>query len=147
MTEKNKYIVRQFIETVINNCQEGSVVRFISPDYIDHNSKGKKPTGITGVLQHIREVRATYPDLKVIIHDQISENDTVVTRVSITGTHRGHWLGMKPTHRKVLIDAVNIDRIKNGLIIEHWGMANTLEALLDIGATITTEGNTQPSGE
>jgi len=49
---------------------------------------------------------------------------------------------MKPTHKQVAIDAVNINRIKNGLIVEHWGVANTLEALLDIGA-IKLEENEQ----
>ncbi len=140
MTEKNKNIVRQFIETVINNRKEDQAARFVSPDYIDHNNSSEKPTGVEGLLRHINAVRSTYPDLKVIIHEQIAEDDFVVSRVSITGTHKGVWLGIRPTHKHVSIDAVNIDRIKDGLIVEHWGMANTLEALLDIGA-IKTEGD------
>ncbi|NOY53856.1 MAG: ester cyclase [Deltaproteobacteria bacterium] len=142
MTEKNKEIVRQFIETVINNREESQADQFISPDYIDHNSKSEKPIGIDGLIQHIHAVRSTYPDLKIIVHDQVAEDDMVVSRISITGTHEGNWLRMKPTHKQVAIDAVNINRIKNGLIVEHWGVANTLEALLDIGA-IKLEENEQ----
>ncbi len=122
MTENNKAIVSQFIETIINNREEDRAAQFLSPDCID------------SMIQHIHAVRSTYHDLKVVIHSQIAEDDMVVSRISITGTHEGGWLGMKPTHKQVAIDAVNINRIKNGLIVEHWGVANTLEALLDIGA-------------
>ena len=41
---------------------------------------------------------------------------------------------MEPTNKTIRIDAVNIDRIRDGKIVEHWGAANTLEALLEIGA-------------
>ncbi len=133
MSEKNKELVRNFIETVINKRQEHLAADFIAPDYIDHNSSAE-PVGIDGMLCHIRAVRSTYPDLKVVIHDQIAEGEKVVTHISIIGTHEGRWLGMTPTYQRVSIDAVNIDRVKNGKIIEHRGMANTLEALLEIGA-------------
>jgi len=138
MTEKNKQIVREFIDTVINRREYDQAKLFISPDYIDHNSESGEPTDIDGLLRHIKAVRTTYPGLKVTIHDQIAEKDMVVTRICITGTHEGDWLGMKPTHKQLSIDAVNINRIENELIVEHWGMANTLEALLEIGAIKTT---------
>jgi len=130
MTKKNNEVVRQFIETVINNREESRAAKFLSPDCIE------------GMIEHIHAVRSTYPDLKVIIHSQIAEDDMVVSRISITGTHEGDWLGMKPTHQHVSIDAVNINRVKNDLIVEHWGVANTLEALLNIGA-IKLEKNEQ----
>jgi len=134
MTDRNKLIVREFIETVINRCEYDQVGRFVSPGYIDHNNASKELAGIDGLIRHVRAVHATYPDLKIVIHEQIAERDMVATRISISGTHAGEWLGMKPTHKRVSIDAVNIDRIENGMIVEHRGMANTLEALLEIGA-------------
>jgi predicted ester cyclase len=50
------------------------------------------------------------------------------------GTHTETYLGLTPTNKPIVIEGVNIDRIKNGKIIEHWGAANTLEALVSIGA-------------
>ncbi len=122
MTENNQAIVRQFIEMIINQREESCAARFLSPNCID------------SMIQHIHAVRSTYPDLKVVIHGQIAEGDMAVSRVRITGTHEGNWLGMKPTHQQVAIDAVNIHHLENGLIVEHWGVANRLKALLDIGA-------------
>jgi predicted ester cyclase len=57
-----------------------------------------------------------------------------VTRVTARGTHEGVWLGMRPTGKKVEMTGVNIDRVVDGLIVEHSGAANTLEPLLEIGA-------------
>jgi hypothetical protein len=71
---------------------------------------------------------------EVRVRDQIAEGEMVVTRVMAKGTHTGPYLGLTPTNKPILIEGVNIDRIRNGKIIEHWGAANTLEALVSIGA-------------
>jgi predicted ester cyclase len=76
----------------------------------------------------------TYPDLSVTVGDQIAEGEMVVTRVTARGTHKGAYLGLTPTNKAIVIEGVNIDRIRDGEIVEHWGAANTLEALVSIGA-------------
>jgi len=43
-------------------------------------------------------------------------------------------LKMKPTGKKVEIIAVNVDKVVDGLIVEHGGAANMFEALFEIGA-------------
>ncbi|MHC1766322.1 MAG: ester cyclase [Verrucomicrobiia bacterium] len=79
-------------------------------------------------------MRQTYPDLHLTIDRQVAEGDWVVTLVTARGTHSGTWLGMKPTGKAVEITAVNVDRVVDGLIVEHGGAANLLEPLLEIGA-------------
>jgi predicted ester cyclase len=79
-------------------------------------------------------VRQTYPDLQLTVEQQIAEGDWVVTHVTGRGTHKGEWLGMKPTRKNVEITAVNIDRVIDGRIVEHGGAANVFEELLRIGA-------------
>jgi len=65
---------------------------------------------------------------------QIAEGDLVASEVIMRGTHRGEWLGMAPTGKSVVVTAVNIDRVAEGLIVEHGGAANLLSPLLEIGA-------------
>jgi len=129
----NKEIAKRFIEEVVNTGDLDKVSEFIDPMYKDHNDKENDITGIDGAKAHIIAVRSTYPDLKVTIEQQISEGDIVMSRFIANATHQGEWLGMKPTHKPIVIHGVNIDRIKSNKIIEHWGMANSLEALLAIG--------------
>ena len=92
-------------------------------------------------------VRQTYPDLHLTIDRQVAEGDWVVTQVTARGTHRGSWLGMKPTGKAVEITAVNVDRVVGGRIVEHGGAANSLEALLDIGAVRVVGPETESDAE
>ena len=122
METSSKTIVRRYLEEVISTGNLERVSEFIAPDNVE------------AAKDHIRAIRITYPDLQVTITTQIAEDDLVATRLVATGTHRGHLSGMEPTNKTIRIDAVNIDRIRDGKIVEHWGAANTLEALLEIGA-------------
>ena len=87
-----------------------------------------------GAIEHIKGVRNTYPDLKLVIEKQICEGEWVVTSYTMTGTHKGEWLGITPTNKKLTITGVNVDRIINGKIVEHGGAANLMEPLLKANA-------------
>lgn len=91
-------------------------------------------SGVEGMAQHVRGVREVYADLCLTVERQIAEGEWVVTQLTARGTHRGTWLGIKPTGRPVVITGVTVDRVVAGRIVEHGGAANMLEALLEIGA-------------
>jgi formylmethanofuran dehydrogenase subunit C len=79
---------------------------------------GKRyPVGLEGAASHVMGVRNTYPDLHYG-----------------RGTHKGEWIGIAPTGRKVAFTGVNVDRVVGGKIVEHGGAANMLGPLLEIGA-------------
>jgi len=79
-------------------------------------------------------VRQTYPDLALTVEQQIAEGEWVVSRVTMRGTHRGTWPGIRPTGQAVEAAVVNIDRVVDGRIVEHGGAADLLGPLLRIGA-------------
>jgi predicted ester cyclase len=75
-------------------------------------------------------VRDTYPDLHVTVNQQIAEGDVVVTVVTARGTQKGSFWGIPASNKLVTIEGVNIDRIRGGRIVEHRGVASTLEGLM-----------------
>jgi len=79
-------------------------------------------------------VRKKYPDLTLTVDQQIGEGDRVATCITARGTHKGSWLGMKPTGKIVVYTGVNIEKVVDGKIVEHGGAANLLLELLEIGA-------------
>jgi predicted ester cyclase len=89
--------------------------------------------GISGMKQHIAEVKQTYPDFKMRIIRQYCDDDNVVSEFIAEGTHKGEWMGMKPSGKKLVISGVDIDKIADGKIIEHAGAANSFEALFEAG--------------
>ena len=129
----NKILVRRYYEEVGNTGNIDRIEEFISEDYTEVFNGIKHQVGIEGAKAHIVGVRQTYPDLHITIERQIAEDEWVVSCITARGTHLGTWLGMKPTGKKVTITGVNVDRVVEGLIVEHGGAANMLEALLEIG--------------
>ncbi len=121
--DENKLLVRRFYEEVGVSGNVDRLPEFVSPDYARE------------MKEHLLGVRETYPDGHLTVEQQIAEGEWVVTRVTMRGTHAGGaWLGMTPTGKKVEMTGVNVDRVVDGLIVEHDGAANLLEPLLEIGA-------------
>ena len=132
--DENKLLVRRFIEEIINTGNVDAIEHFIAPDYTEVHEGKKHPIGIQGAKEHILGVRQTYPDLTLTVEQQIAEGDWVATCITARGTHKGSWLGMKPTGKAVAFTGVNINKVVDGRIFEHGGAANLFEPLLEIGA-------------
>jgi len=138
--EEDKKLIRRYYEEVVSTGAVDEVTRFVSPDYVEVHDNKRFAIGIEGAKEHIRGVRQTYPDLRLTVEQQIAEGEWVVTRVTMRGTHRGEWQGIKPTGKPVEVTAVNIDRVVGGRIVEHGGAANLLGPLLEIGAIRVARG-------
>ena len=78
-------------------------------------------------------LRATFPDFRLRVEQLIAEGDVVATRVSASGTHTGMWQDIEPTGRLIELRGINIDPIEAGLIVEHWGEADTIGMLWQMG--------------
>lgn len=137
--EENKLLVRRFYEEVVNTGDVESIEHFIAPEYVEVQDGKRLAAGIEGAKAHVVGVRQTYPDLHVTIERQIAEGEWVVSVITARGTHKGSWLGMKPTGKPVAFTGVNVDRVINGRIVEHGGAANLLFPLLEIGAVKVVE--------
>jgi predicted ester cyclase len=132
----NKKIIRRFIEEIENSGDVSNIREFISEEYAEVYQGERYQIGIKGATEHVLGVRRVYPDLKITIENQISEGEWVATIYSVTGTFKDKWLDMKPTGKQITYTGVNVDRIKDGKIIEHGGAANLLEPLLKAGVII-----------
>ena len=130
----NQKLISKYINEIINTGNVDLIHHFIAPDYSEIHDGKRYPIGIDGAIEHILGVRKTYPDLKLTIDNQIAEGDWVATCITAQGTHKGEWSGIRPTGKILKYTGVNIDRIKDGKIIEHGGAANMLGPLLEAGA-------------
>jgi len=132
--EENKQLVRRFYQEVVNTGHVDGIAAFVAPECVETDGKVRVVSGIDGMANHVLAVREVYPDLQLTIEIQIAEGDWVVTVVTARGTHRGTWLGMKPTGRALVFTGVNVDKVREGRIVEHGGVANMLEPFLEAGA-------------
>lgn len=130
----NKALVRDYYENIVSSGDLTSIADYVAEDYVYVHDGERHHIGIDGEQAHIRGVRQTYPDLRLTVERQIAEGEWVVSVITACGTHRGDWMGMRPTNEYLTISAVNVDRVVNGRILEHSGAANLLAPLLQAGA-------------
>jgi predicted ester cyclase len=66
-----------------------------------------------------------------------AEGDRVGYRLTIRGTHRGEFLGIPPSGKRVTVSFTAIVRIENGQVVEEWGGLDLLDLLPQLGARLT----------
>jgi predicted ester cyclase len=62
----------------------------------------------------------------------ISDNQVAV-HTTMYGTHTGDFFGIPPTNKKVKVSQMQIERIVNNKISEHWRVTDELTLLKQIG--------------
>ena len=71
--------------------------------------------------------------MKATVEDLLADGDKVIALVSYRGTHQGAFMGIPPTGKQVTVAGINIFRIANGKLVEHWGLADRISALRQLG--------------
>jgi len=136
--EKNKEIVRGFIDSY-NARKLDLVDNFVSSNYIDH----EKNIGREGLKQLIAMGINAFPDWYETVEDIIAEGDKVWVLLTYTGTHKGEFMGLAPTGKKIESKAVDIYRIVDGKLAEYWNVTDNLNIFKQVGAVEVTEKGKQ----
>ena len=130
--EKNKLIVRRFIEEYQINGREDVALELLATDFIDHSAfQGFSPDK-QGVIQLFTVLRNAFSEFRAEIRDQVAEGDKVVTRKTFRGRHTGDFMGISPTDRPIEIGVIDILRVENEQIVEHWCQLDFAELMNQI---------------
>jgi predicted ester cyclase len=127
-------VMRRIFEEGFATGDPAVVDELCAPDLVEHQF------GLAGVgaeaLQHvrdaIRQVHATTPDMSFVIEDAVERGDTIWVRVRARGTATGPFFG-PPSGRPVDITVVDIARVVDGRIVEHWGVPDRFALLAQTG--------------
>jgi steroid delta-isomerase-like uncharacterized protein len=136
---ENKSIVSRLVEEAQSRGDMSVVDELLSPDFVDHNALPGIPPTREGVKIIFTMFRTAFPDLRATIHEQIAEGDKVVTRKTLSGTHQGDFLGIPPTGKHVDIAVIDILRLTDGKITDHWNIVDQIGLLQQLGALAAAE--------
>jgi predicted ester cyclase len=89
--------------------------------------------------------RRAFPDSYFNVEDMIAEGEKVVTRKTFHGTHEGELMGIPPTGRRVSMGLIDIVRIADGRVMEHWSVGDNLGMMQQLGI-IPQPGGAEGSG-
>jgi predicted ester cyclase len=81
---------------------------------------GRNPPGLVAHIENARRLFAALPDLHLVVEDRIFGGEKIVARCLYTGTQRGRFLGVEPTGKEIKFGTIDIWRVENGKLAEHW---------------------------
>ena len=128
----NRELLERFYEEVMNRGNLSFIDEFCSPDYVEHDDDALSPDR-EGLKQHVATIRQGFPDLHVTVEDILMDGDRVAARTRATGTHRGNFAGLQPTNKQVAIDGMDLVRVVDGKLAEHWGMMDERGMMQQLG--------------
>ena len=133
-TEENKAVLRRYVEA-LNKQDLAVALECCAPDYVWHGARryGVSPD-LAGIKQLLTAAMTAFPDAQHVVEDLIAEGDKVVARVTSRATHQGEFLGIPPTGKRLSWTWIEIDRIKDGKIVECWDNSDDLGLMQQLGA-------------
>ena len=114
---------------------DGAIVdELCSPDLVEHQFglAGGGADAIAHVKDAMRDVHGAFPDIEFTIEDAVESGDTIWVRVRGRGTATGPFFG-PPSGRPVDFTVVDIARVVDGRIVEHWGVPDRFAVLAQTG--------------
>jgi steroid delta-isomerase-like uncharacterized protein len=110
-----------------------TIDEMVAPDAVIRTPLPIDTTGAEALKQIWAALFTVYPDIHVTVEDVIAEGDKVVVRNTVTGTHRGEFMGVAPTGKPVSYNEIFIFRFADGRVVETWGVVDVYAQMKQIG--------------
>lgn len=134
LQQKNKALVRGYIENVINNHILDRFADYIPEDGIDYSAPPGIPRGHEGTKMFFSMFFDGSSDAKNTIHELIAEDDKVSVISTIAGTHDGNLMGLPATGKKYSVLLLESVRLVDGKYAERWGGLDIVDLMIQLGA-------------
>jgi steroid delta-isomerase-like uncharacterized protein len=132
-TDASRRFMTRFVE-FINTASPTMAKELVSAAAIFHVPGRPEPVkGPEGYLAVIDMMRGGFPDIQWTIDEMVVEPTRVAARFTMRGTHRGPFLGVAPTGKKITVQALNIYHLCHGQIVREYGQPDMMALLQQIG--------------
>jgi len=136
--EENKALVRRWFEE--SNKGKAAAIAVVdklcASSCILHSSSGRDYS-VAEYKKYTNDLVNTWPDSHFTIDDMVAEGDKVAVRITMNGTHKGEYMGIPPTNKKMTMWMIQIFRIAGGKIVEGWSRTDTLGLMQQLGVVPT----------
>jgi steroid delta-isomerase-like uncharacterized protein len=126
-------VVRRNTEEVQGKGDFAVFDKLFADDFVDHTPQPGVSADKEGVRALYTGLRTGFPDFQPEIKWQTESGGLVTTYKIYRGTHTGEFLGIAPTGRTMEIETVDVMRVSGGRITDHWGVANLLKMVTQLG--------------
>ena len=126
-----KAVLAALGETVFAKKDFTQLPQLMREDYIQHNPL--VPGGRKGFQEFFQAWFDASPDFKYELKQIVSDGNMVWAHGTYSGTHKGEWLGIPATGKPYSFDAVDIFRVEDGKLAEHWDVLDTYTLFKQLG--------------
>lgn len=148
--EENKRVVRRIYDELWNERRLEVAEELIAEDAINYDTGlAAQPFGPEEMKGTVRMVTRGFPDNIHRVEEMIAEDDKVMARVTLIGSHEGEFMGIPPTGREIEITEIHVYRLDDGKAVEHRVGRDDLGALRQLGIiadAVSAPGPPEESG-
>jgi steroid delta-isomerase-like uncharacterized protein len=130
--EENRVVVRRYYEEVLGEGQLPLLEKLAVSDYHEHDPLPGQADGRDGLKQRVEMLRNAFRP-QFTLEDMIAEGDRVAVRWTNRGIHVGEFMGIPPTGKAFAIAGIDIHRLENRKLAEHWHVVDVLSQLQQLG--------------
>ncbi len=130
-------LLLDFFDDVWARGNADAVGHYLSNDFTFVPPPGYEPTR-AGYQKLVHDMHTAFPDLQGDIIDVTGNHGTAAGHWIMEGTHRSEWMGIPPTGRKVRMEGLAIDNIKDGHITREYVVQDMMDFLAQLGITDLT---------
>ena len=138
-SERNKTTVRRYYDEVLNGRNIGLLDQLAAPDYDEHSPFPGQPNGLEGLKARVAAILGAFQP-RFTVHELVAEGDTVIAYWTNTGSHQGEFMGIPPSGRTVTISGMDVHRLRDGRLAEHWHVVEELQMLQQLGVIPAPDG-------
>lgn len=103
--------------------------------------------GLYETRQHYPMNRAAVPDSRHTIETQVNEDDLIASVCTVQGIQSGPFFGAPATDKPVSYTVLMVDRIRDGLIVQHWALPDLMSIFRQIGKPLFPMPEVSPPPE
>jgi steroid delta-isomerase-like uncharacterized protein len=142
VAQAHKDIFRRIYQDVWNDRKFELIEQVIAKSHAlgDPTLTGSA-VGPEAYKRQVERFVAGFPDLRFTIDDTVSEKDKMVVSWTVTGTHKGEFLGVAPTNKKVSVSGITIHEISNGKILESVAIWDALGLFQQLGLSLSAKSD------
>ena len=134
MSHDPEIVARRLIEEGFNQGNLDVCDELAANELVEHQNFGPRHApGPAGVKAVISSLRRGFSDFRLEIEDLTVDGDKVWLRMAGAGTNDGPFMGHPPTGRRMRTDVFDVIRVRDGKMVEHWGVPDRLGTLFQLG--------------
>jgi predicted ester cyclase len=137
-TERNKEIVRRFVQEVVNEGNYNVADELFADKYVRHDPTiPEEKRGPDGFKETVEMWRTGFPDVEMTLDEMIADGDLVAFRATEVGTHEGEFMRIAPTGERYEVTGNVMYRLEDGKLIETWACFDMLGLFSQLGVVET----------